>query len=656
MQMMPFNAPARPVDPMEQETPANVQPQATMAQQALETPQEAGTKEMPPTIGKEQIEKALATWQKYKSGKDTLEQRIIRNEEWWRLRHTLEVQTVNSANSPEMVSAWLFNVNLNQHADAMDNYPMLNILPREKGDEDTASILSSVVPVILEQNQFEDTYSDVWWYKLKFGAGVYGVFWNPKKYNGLGDIETRKIDLLNLFWEPGILDIQNSANIFHVEEKSIREMQQAYPQLVNKVDSAAGKLTKYQSDDTTNDNEKTLVFDWYYKGYNGTQTVLHYCKFCSGEVLYASENDPAYKMRGFYDHAKYPFVIDNLYPIETSPVGFGNIDMLQSNQQAIDLLGKSVVKSALMRAGKRFLYRGDSTMNLKQFSTGGVDFIRVEGNDLKEENFREIEYAPIGADVFQARNDLINEMKETSGNRDSLQGGTTGGVNSASGLALQQEVGAKLPRDKIKTSYRAITEVGKLVIELLRQFYDQARTFRIVGENGTQYAEVSNAGLAPVPQGTMGGVDMGSYVPVFDISIKPQRNSPYNRAAQNEQAKEMYRLGFFDPARADQALMALEFMDLDDKQELIQKISQNGTMVKMIQQMMQVAMGYDQMNNTSVAIELGKVLAQAQGAQMPQMGGSSANTQSNSLGAIQPAQDIAGRAKAQAAKRTEVQA
>ena len=97
----------------------------------------------------------------------------------------------------------------------MDNYPQVTCLPREESDRSSAEILSQILPVIFERNGFERIYSDAWWYKLKAGTAVYGIFWNPLKSNGLGDIEIKQIDLLNLFWEPGIKDIQKSKNIFH---------------------------------------------------------------------------------------------------------------------------------------------------------------------------------------------------------------------------------------------------------------------------------------------------------------------------------------------------------------------------------------------------------------------------------------------------------
>ena len=73
-------------------------------------------------IGQEQLRQANLTLQKYKEGKANLEQRVIDNEEWYRLRHW-ECMRGKKKQQVEPVSAWLLNAIANKHADAMDNYP-----------------------------------------------------------------------------------------------------------------------------------------------------------------------------------------------------------------------------------------------------------------------------------------------------------------------------------------------------------------------------------------------------------------------------------------------------------------------------------------------------------------------------------------------------
>ena len=42
------------------------------------------------------------------------------------------------------------------------------------------------------------------------------MFWNPELEDGLGDIDIRFLDILNVFWEPGITNLQASRNLFVV--------------------------------------------------------------------------------------------------------------------------------------------------------------------------------------------------------------------------------------------------------------------------------------------------------------------------------------------------------------------------------------------------------------------------------------------------------
>ena len=116
-------------------------------------------------IGKTQVQTAYQTLIKYKEGKANLEQKIIDNEQWYKLRHWECMRDKKKDIQP--TSAWLFNCIANKHADAMDNFPSPNVLPREEGDKAEAEMLSSIIPVVLDQNEFEQTYSDVWHYKLK---------------------------------------------------------------------------------------------------------------------------------------------------------------------------------------------------------------------------------------------------------------------------------------------------------------------------------------------------------------------------------------------------------------------------------------------------------------------------------------------------------
>ena len=568
-------------------------------------------------IDKDSVLKATEILKKYKEGKANLEQKIIENEQWYKLRHWEQMRN-STEQEVQPVSAWLFNCIANKHADAMDNFPAPNVLPREAGDKPDAQMLSSIIPVILDQNDFEKTYSDVWNYKLKTGTGVYGIFWDKTKLNGLGDITIEKVDLINLFWESGITDIQKSRNVFHVELCDNDILVGAYPQLSGRLSNSSIDLGKYVYDDAVDTTNKSAVVDWYYKKNVGGRTVLHYVKYVNDEVLYATENDPQYAERGFYDHGKYPFVFDVLFSVEGTPTGFGYIDIGKDVQQYIDRLKQAILKNALANANPRWFIRDDGKVNEEEYANMNNAFVHVDGN-LGQDSILPIQTTGLSSIYVEILNNEIEELKETTGNRDVSTGGT-GGVTAASAIAAMQEAGSKLSRDANKQSYRAFKEVTLFIVELIRQFYDEARSFRIMGNNGVeQFIAYSNQRIAPQSQGVEFGVDMGYRVPLFDIEISAQKQSPYSKMAQNEMALQFFSAGFFNPQTADQSLACLDMMDFDRKEFVIKKISENGgmfqQMMMMQQQMLGMAMELDSLKGTNFA----QAMAKQMGASLPPM-------------------------------------
>lgn len=559
-------------------------------------------------IGEEEVAKATETLNRYKQGKSNLESRIVENEEWWKLRHWEQMRKTTDTDVLP-TSAWLFNCLANKHADAMDNYPEINCLPREEGDKEEAEKLKDILPVVFEQNDFEETYSDVWWYKLKQGCGVYGVFWNNEKLNGLGDIEIKKVDLLNLFWEPGITDIQKSPNLFCVDLVNSDALIQQYPQLRETAAGTTIDVAKYRYDDTVDASDKMAVVDWYYKlkDADGGE-ILHFCKFCNGKVLFATENEPENYPNGWYSHGLYPFEFDVLFGEEGTPAGFGYIDICKDPQKYIDYLNQAFLENTMMSASPRFMGTDDNGINEKDFLNWRKKYIKVP--TLSEAALQTIETPGLSNACLTMLDNKITELKETSGNRDVSTGGSTAGVTAASAIAAMQEAGSKLSRDMIKASYRAFKNINLMCIELIREFYDLPRTFRILGEGqAMQFVRFDNSGLEPQPQEPIAGKDMGYRLPVFDIEVSAQKASPYTKMAQNELALQFFSAGFFNPQIADQALACVEMMDFTGKDEVLNKIQQNGTlyqqMLAMQEQMVKMAAIIDSQNGTNVSAELG---------------------------------------------------
>ena len=604
-------------------------------------------------IGTEALRGAMDTLRRYRAGKAELERRLLEDEDFWRLRHR-EHMPEQGTGPLKTRSAWLVNVILSKHADAMDAYPEPACLPRAADDEDEAALLSAALPVILQQNDFEKTWSDNWWKKLKTGLAVYGVFWDNDKCGGRGDVAIRRIDPLNLYWEPGVEDLQQSRNLFHVELRDNESLIERWPQLRDRLRGGGFTPIRWPGSEPADPNRQSAVVDWYYKKRAGGRTVLHYAKFVGETLLYSTENeasgirhqasgdggyeasgirdqasgdggyglrsvvaadhsghprsdkasgirhqasgDGGYGLRsvvtadhsghprsdkasgdggreaGLYDHGLYPFFADVLFPEEGTPAGFGYVDLCRDAQRQIDLMNDAIVANCIAAATPRWLKRGDDGINEAEYADWTRPFVHVQGS-IEDSALRPIPVSPLSGNYLSVLAAKINEMKETSGNRDVNNGGVGGGVTAASAIAAMQESSGKLSRDQIQNSYRCFRQVVYCVISLIRQFYDEPRRLRITGPDGEPaYLRFDGRSLRDPEEAEL------------DIEVSAQRQSSYNRLSANEMALQFFQMGFFNPNLTDQALAALEMMDFKGKQAMRRRIAANADLTRRLAQ------------------------------------------------------------------------
>ena len=580
-------------------------------------------------FGKEQVELALSDMRDYFAGKASIDAKATANEEWWRVRHwgVLADNNEGLKAGVSVGSAWLFNSLANKHADVMASFPKPNILPREADDEGEAKILTSIVPVILEENDYEQVYSDKSIDFNKDGAAITSVLWDNTKHDGMGDIAINVVDVHNLAWKPGIKDLQDSDKVYYVRLEDVDVVRAKWPKLADKIGAEdTGTVVKYIHDDNIDTSNCVEVIDVYYKKpqlvpvemegvdaegnptkvklYDMPRMVLHLAVIVGDQLAFCSENEPGYE-NGFYEHGNYPFVISRMFPIKDTPWGFGYLDVMKNPQRDIDRLDQAIIKNAMMRAKPRYWYKKNGNINPDQFADWDQELVEVATGELGDA-VRKIEVDDVPAGAMNHLSNKVEELKETSGNRDFSQGATTSGVTSGTAIAALQEAGSKLARAINKELYRGFREEVYLVIELIRQFYTEPRSFRIdvkaaealadydhakqyeVSGIGKDYrfVQYSNAGIVSQDVRLENGA-VRHRRPMFDIKVTAEKQSPFSRAAQNELIKELYSMGFFDPNNTLPARTALDAMDFEGKDKLMQEIEQNS----MIMQQLDAAMG-----------------------------------------------------------------
>ena len=592
----------QPNEQREQQT-GEYRPERYKPKEQTEQPQQSAPTE--PHFTPDKVSEVLQILHEYKDGKTTVDMKATENQEWWRLRHWNVIQGKTEAGKAkvEVGSAWAVNSILNKHADFMDSFPKANVLAREADDEEEAQILSKILPAIEEHTDAEQVYNTAGYDFLIDGTAITSVLWDPMAHDGMGDIKKTNVDIHNVFWQPGIEDIQQSKYFFDVSVADVNDVKLQYPDIADRIGGGKqGFITEYIHDDNINHQNDIEIINCYYKKLEmrpvliniDPQTVaqhlvpreiLHMAIIIGDQCVFCSEDNPEYQ-DGFYKHGKYPYVFRKCFPVKDSPCGFGYLDIMKYPQRDIDKLDQAIMKNTMMKAKPRWWVKKNADINKEAFADWNEEIVEVGSGDLGSA-VQQMDVDTLPAIVETHLEAKIDELKEISGNRDFSQGSTASGVTAASAIAALQEAGSKLSRDINKAMYRGSREEYYLEIELIRQFYTEPRTFRIDDGTGRyEYMDYSNVNIAPqditTPEGTRHKKS------IFDLEVSAEKQSPFSRASQNETAKELYQMGLFAPDNATSALVCLDMMEFEGKEKIKQQIQQNDTFMQQFQQMQQL--------------------------------------------------------------------
>ena len=578
-----------------------------------------------------------AVLQKYKAGKQSLERRVIAAENWWKLRNRFEEDKrpgASSAGDFRAVSGWLHNVIVSKHADAMEAYPEPVILPREPDDRAEAELLSAVVPCILEQNAFEHTWSDAMWQKLKTGTAAYRVGWDPDKLGGLGDISIERVDLLNLFWEPGIADIQRSKFVFctHLEDND--ELEEEFPQLRGRLRGNPFTATRFLYDDAVSLDGKSTVVEAYYRRKRAGRMVLHYVKYVGDTVLYSTEEgEPCREALPLLGEVARS--AEGVARVETRAggkresgvnpaVSFPNGQSLNTGDPSVSFADSSPRRGAKdvapapdgLYAHGRYPFVLDPLFPVEG-SPCGYGFVDLcHNNQTAIDLMRSaiIKNTVVGATprYFQRIDGSVNEeefadlgraLVHVSGNlgEDSLRqigfsplSGVYMDVLNSSIQELRETSGnTETSTGNISSGVTAASAIAALQEASGKGSRDSTRSSYIA------YAQIVELCIELIRQfyglprsfriaGRAGAEEyirfsnaglcprpqpFGAALPVFDVKVSAQKRNAYSRLSQNELAMELYRMGIFDEGKEQEALSCLRMMEFDGRDELIGRIT-----------------------------------------------------------------------------------
>lgn len=495
-------------------------------------------------VKSETISSALEAFKTYRAEREPYLMRVRDNEEFYRRSYSRTFGDI--ASTPDCDTPFIFAAIENCRADAIDNYPCANIIERDAKGTQIAQLLSKVVKTQLEISDFKSVYKENIRNKLKYGTAIYGVFYDDRAKG----IDIRSVDISDVYVDMHIPDIQDSPYLFILSAVENEELRRLYPQFS---ELFTGNTQTQTLTGTHILKDRSAICDCYYKKSDGS---VHLMKFCGETLLAATEDMEGYE-RGLYEHGKYPVVFDVLYPCENSPFGFGMIDIGKNTQTVINKLDNAIVENIMCAAKPRYLSKRGGGICEEEFCDISRSIVHYEGDT---ETLRAIDHSTINEYFLTHRERKKEELKEILANRDFQQGGTSGGVTAASAIETLRQAGEKRSRAIINDSYDSFRAVVCMVIELMREFYTEERTYRVTDSEGQRKFE-------PFSGEMMYTKDRRKLL--FDIDVTIQRENPLTRESVNNTLLSLWSKGLISRENYDEAVITLKNMQFDGREKLI---------------------------------------------------------------------------------------
>lgn len=213
---------------------------------------------------------------------------------------------------------------------------------------------------------------------------------------------------------------------------------------------------------------------------------------------------------------------------------------------------------------------------------------------------------PLPNELYKNEFDARKDIQEILGIYSLQQGDATSAPPTYRGIVSLDEFGQRRIKSKQADLESALTEFAKVLVEMIQNYYDSPRIFRLLDPSGlTREAKINVPydGVDPGIKFKLNDVTVGRY----DVVVVSGSMLPSNRWAQLEYYLEMYKMGLIDRV---EALKKTEVVDVEgvesrmnEMQQMKQYIGQLEAELKKIEGDLQTAQREAVTANKQVEVE-----------------------------------------------------
>ena len=446
-----------------------------------------------------------------------------------------------------------------------DQSPQINVVAASDHSMKNADIIGECVKRVWVDNDMDLALPEIIKNTLKYGTGIVKVWWDPSAKDHAGDVAISNVDPRHFFPSPGAKSLKDAHYIVFAANIPVSNVQRDFPDLAEKItpgvwdeeltvnktitsqrgsdgpqmgpvmNTAGTGSTEFNKNPDGRDGfmsrDKLCTFIELWSRDSSGQT---WCTMMANGVLLKHWKNP-------FHHNKFPFVRFIDYPIPSNFWGMGEIQQLEKLQMSINQRRAQTYDILRLTANPPFVADADSGINPKAMTNRPATIIyKNRGSEVSWLTPPQLPSA-----LFTLQELDKQDFDSISGVHDVTQGRRPVGIEAASAITELQEAAQTRIRQKVRQMEGGLRNVGRLIVALIQQFYDDKRVIRIVGQFGTKPQFITMNQESVGPDGTPFKVNDPS-IGEYEIEIGVGSTMPVNRTRRAEQMIELFQLGIVD--------------------------------------------------------------------------------------------------------------
>lgn len=403
------------------------------------------------------------------------------------------------------------------------------ILPRGMGDEVAASLFTKATDVIAERVNLDDKVTESTPTGLLLGTAWFKVYWDNSITGGSysrkdiwkGDVAIDIPDPVNIYFDPAAVTVDDCRYIIYAVPKTVQWVYEIFKVRVDADNNFETEI--YNRPSQNQSNGRVMVYEYWYR-VNGTINCIY---AANGKILK--------EIKKVYKHGRYPFVAFRPKKKRKSILGIGEPKNIINNQKLLNKLLEVPTTNALLTSNPIAIIDPMSGIDANKWTN-------KPGQIWKAKNPKDAVHwltpPQLPTDLYKLVDLMTVYIEKMGGVYDSVTGNTPKGITAAAAIQMLMEQGSIPIKGIAKNLYAAVKDVYELMIELIKENYNETRYLRIEEQGKYQFVEFNAAKYAEID---------------FDVKVAAGATSPASEAYVSQLSKELFDAGL---------LLGSEYVDM----------------------------------------------------------------------------------------------